>query len=175
MRKTVLTFGLIGGAIMAVLMVLTLPFQDQIGFDRGMIVGYTTMIAGFLLTFFGVKSYRDNVMGGSLSFGRALAVGALIALVSSLCYVVTWEIMYFGFMPDFMEKYQAHMLETARASGATEAQIAQRSAEGKQFAEMYKNPLINAAITLVEPLPVGLVVALASAGILRRHPAVATR
>src|SRR5256885_2829360 len=164
MKKTVWTFGLISGAIISILVVVTIPFQDEIGFDHSLVLGYTTMVLAFLLIYFGVRSYRDNVRGGTVRFGRALAVGALIALISSLCYVATWEVMYFKFMPDFLSKYQAHQLEKARAGGASEAAIAKQKAEMDKFGEMYKNPVINSAMTLVEPLPVGLVIALVSAG-----------
>jgi hypothetical protein len=91
MRKIVLTYGLIAGAILAVTFLVSLAFHDAIGFDRGMVVGYTSMVLAFLLIFFGVRSYRDNVAGGQVGFGRALAVGALIGVVASMCYVLTWE------------------------------------------------------------------------------------
>jgi hypothetical protein len=170
MKKTVLTFGLISGAVISVMMLLTIPFHDAIGFEiGGLIVGYTTMVLAFLLIYFGVRSYRDNVAGGTVRFGRAFAVGALIGLVSSMCYVATWEVMYFKFMPDFMDKYGAHVIEKARASGENEAAIAKRKEEMAKFAEMYKNPAFNAAVTLVEPLPVALLVALIAAGVLSRR------
>src|SRR5688572_23495497 len=96
MKKIVLTFGLIAGAILSAMMVITLPFHDQMGFDRAQIVGYTTMVAAFLLIFFGVKSYRDNVAGGLVTFGRAFLVGSLISLVASGCYVATWQVIYYS-------------------------------------------------------------------------------
>jgi hypothetical protein len=171
MKKTVLTFGLISGAVISGLMLLMLPFHDAIGFEiGGLIVGYATMLLAFLLIYFGVRSYRDNVAGGTVRFGRAFAVGALIGLVSSLCYVAAWEVVYFKFMPDFMDKYGAHVIEKARASGENEAAIAKRKEEMAKFAEMYKNPAFNAAVTLVEPLPVALLVALIAAGVLSRRP-----
>ena len=169
MKKTVLTFGLIAGAILSAMMLLTIPFHDRIGFDRMAVIGYTSMVIAFLLIFFGVRSYRDNVAGGTVGFGRALAVGTLIAVVASLCYVATWEVLYYRFMPDFMEKYSAHALEKARADGETEEALAARKAEMDRFAELYRNPAINAAITFAEPLPVALVVALVSAGVLSRR------
>jgi amino acid transporter len=168
MKKTVWTFGLISGAIISILMAITIPFQDEIGFDHSLLVGYTTMVLAFLLIYFGVRSYRDNVRGGSVRFGRAFAVGALIAVISSLCYVATWEVMYYKFMPDFLSKYQAHALDKARAAGASEDALAKQKAEMDKFGEMYKNPVVNAAMTIVEPLPVGLFIALVSAGILSR-------
>lgn len=169
MRKIVLTFGLISGAILSAMMLATTPFIDKIGYDKGFIIGYTSMVLGFLLIYFGLRSYRDNVAGGSVSFGRALSVGALIALVGSLCYVATWEAIYYGGLaPNFMENYQAHSIESARASGATEAQIAEKKAEMEKYAEWYRNPVLNAGMTFLEPLPVALVMSLVTAGVVSR-------
>lgn len=169
MKRVVLTFGLIAGAILSGMMLATIPFMDAIGFDWGTIIGYTSMVLAFLLIYFGVRSYRDNVAGGTVRFGRAFAVGALIAVVASLCYVATWEVIYFRIAPDFMAKMQTHMLDKARADGANADAIARKKAEMDEFAELYSNPAINAAITFVEPLPVGLIVALVSAGVLSRR------
>ena len=169
MRKIVLTFGLIAGAILSAMMLLTLPFHDTIGFDRGVVIGYTSMVLAFLLIFFGVRSYRDNVAGGTIRFGRAFAVGALIGVVASTCYVATWQVVYFNFMPDFLTKYNAHVLDKARAGGETEQAIALKKAEMDKFAELYRNPIVNAGFTFLEPLPVALVIALVSAGVLSRR------
>ena len=168
MKKTVLTFGLISGGILSVMMLVTVPFQDAIGWDRGEILGYTTMVLAGLLIYFGVRSYRELV-GGALGFGRALAVGAMIVAVSSVCYVVTWELIYYKLSPDFTQKYQAHMVEKARAGGASQADIDKKVADVQKFTELYKNPVINSAITFLEPLPVGLVIALVTAGVLGRR------
>ena len=100
MKKTVWTFGLISGAILSIMMAVTVPFEHKIGYDHALIVGYTTMVVSFLLIFFGVRSYRDNVGGGTVRFGRAFAVGALIAGIASLCYVATWEVIFYRFEPD---------------------------------------------------------------------------
>src|SRR5262245_52852430 len=101
MKKSVWTFGLISGGVISALMAITLPFQDAIGFDHSLTVGYTTMVLAFLFIYFGIRSYRDNVGKGSISFGRAMAIGSLIAAVSSACYVATWEVIYYEFSPDF--------------------------------------------------------------------------
>jgi Protein of unknown function (DUF4199) len=168
MRKIVLTFGLIAGVILSAMMLITLLFQDQIGFDKGAIIGYTTMVLAFLMVFFGVKSYRDNVAGGSVTFGRAFKVGLLITLVASVCYVATWEVIYYKLAPDFGDKYAAYAVAKARQSGATDAQIAVQAKQAADFKEMYKNPLVNIALTLLEPLPVGILFTLVAAGVLSR-------
>ena len=168
MRKIVLTFGLIAGAILSGMMLITLPFQDQIGFDKGVIIGYTSMVAAFLMVFIGVKTYRDNVAGGSVGFLQALKVGFLITAIATACYVATWEVVYYRFAPDFMEKYTAHAVEKAQKAGATDAQLAEKRKEMATLGETYKNPLVNIAMTLLEPLPVGLVFTLVAAGVLSR-------
>jgi hypothetical protein len=168
MRKIVLTFGLIAGAILSVMMLITIPFHDEIGFDKGLIIGYTTMVLAFLMVFFGIKSYRDNVAGGSVSFGRALGVGLLIVVIASVCYVATWELIYYKLEPDFADKYAAAMVKKARESGASEAEIAVKTKEASDFKRLYDNPLINIAYTLIEPLPVGILFALVGAGVLSR-------
>jgi len=169
MRKIILTFGLIAGAIMSVMMVITMTLVGRIDFDKGEVIGYTSMVVAFLMVFFGVKSYRDNVAGGEIKFGRAFLVGLAITAVASMCYVATWEVLYYKVWPDFPEKYAAHQIERARASGATEAEIAVQQQQMEKFKILYKNPIINAAISFLEPLPVGLILTLVTAGVLRKR------
>jgi len=168
MKKIVLTFGLISGAIMSALMLATVPFMHQIGMNRALVIGYTTMVLAFLLVFFGIRSYRENVGEGRISFGRALSVGLLIMLITCAFYVITWEFVYFNFMPDFAEKYAAFALEDARSKGASAADLAQQAEEMKKFQVLYNNIFYNVAFTLLEPLPVGLIMTFISALILRR-------
>ncbi|HLS47895.1 MAG TPA: DUF4199 domain-containing protein [Gemmatimonadales bacterium] len=170
MRRFVLTYGLIGGAILSALMFITfLGFHDQIGFGTtGLIVGYTGMVMGFLMVYFGVKAYRDSVAPEGLSFGRAFKVGLLITLVATVCYVASWQVIYYGFAPDFMDQYAAYSLEEARQAGASGAELAEKAAKMEEFKEMYRNPLVNIGFTFLEPLPVGLVFTLVTAGVLGR-------
>ena len=170
MKKTVLTFGLISGAVAAVLMNSLVLFADRIGFDKAVIVGYTTIVVSLLLVPFGIRSYRENVGGGNITFGRAFAVGILITLISCICYVVAWEILYFKFLPDFAERYTAYMVEKARAAGASQQAIEATRQEMKNMKAMLDNPLINGAMAFIEPFPVGLVITLVSAAILRKKP-----
>jgi hypothetical protein len=85
MKKTTLTFGLISGALSSLMMVATIPFADRIGFDHSYLVGYTVIVLSFLLVFFGIRSYRDNIGDGQITFARACAVGISITLISCIC------------------------------------------------------------------------------------------
>jgi uncharacterized protein DUF4199 len=166
-KKIVWTFGLIAGGVLSAMMLITMPFEASFE-GVAEIVGYTTMVLAFLLIFFGVRSYRDTVGGGSVSFGRALAIGALITTVSSLCYVATWELIYFKFAPTMAARFDAVAIEKAKRGAASPEEAQRKTAETQRFLSLYKNPFINSAITFLEPLPVGIVIALVSAGVLRR-------
>src|SRR4030095_16912765 len=107
------------------------------------------------------------VVGGSIAFTRAPGLGLLITVVSCVCYVVTWEVMYFyfGFWRDFMDKYAAYMVERAKAAGASAQAIELQMKQMETYKEMYANPLFNIAMTFVEPFPVGLLISFMSAAI----------
>jgi uncharacterized protein DUF4199 len=168
MKKTVLTFGLMSGAVSAALMLATLPFVDALGFDKGEIVGYTAIVLSFLLVFFGIRSYRQHVGAGRMTFGRGFGVGILITLITCAFYVATWEVIYFKLKPGFGEKYAGYMVAQAKASGASQEAIDASVREAQSFKAMYDKPLVNAAITFTEPFPVGLAMTVISAAVLRR-------
>jgi len=172
MKRTIIIFGLISGAISSAMMFLTLPLINRgtINHDNGYAIGYTSIFLSFLLVFFGIRSYRESV-GGSISFGRAFAVGIGITLISCVFYVASWEILYYNFMPDFVDKYTAHTIAKMRDSGASDAAILAKKKQMDEMKAWYDNPLMNAAVTFLEPFPVGLIVTLVSAGILRKRKA----
>jgi hypothetical protein len=171
MKKTVLTFGLIAGVIISVLMGGSLLIANRIGSAHSMMLGYTIMVASFLLVHFGIRSYRDNALAGQISFRRAFACGLLITLITCVCYVAMWEVLYFNFMPHFMDGYFAAEIHKVQSSGLDPATTAARVAAIERSQRLYQNPLVNMAYTFMEPLPVGLLITLLSAAILRRNTA----
>lgn len=175
MKKSILTFGLISGVLSSVMMCATLPLlRDMNHGEKGMVVGYTTIVLSFLLVYFGIRSYRDNLGGGGLTFGRGFAIGICITLISCVFYVVTWEILYFNFMHGFMDSYFARLVEKAQSGPGTPEAIQAKIAAIRHSQQLYQNPLVNALYTFIEPFPVGLCITLISAAILRRKALVET-
>src|SRR5271170_5367243 len=168
MKKTVLTFGLIAGVIISVLMDGSVLLADKIGSGHSLILGYANMVASFLLIYFGIRSYRDNNLAGQISFGRAFSCGILITLITIVCYVATWELLYFNFMPHFMDSYFAAQIHRVQSSGLDPATTAAQVAAIQHSQQLYQNPLVNIAYTFIEPFPVGLVITLLSAALLRK-------
>jgi hypothetical protein len=169
MRRIVLGHGVASGLVISAMLLATVPFLDRLGFDLGAVLGYASMVAASLFVYAGVRRYRDTVAGGTIGFGRAFGVGMLVVAVASLCYTATWQAMYARIGPEFMARYQAHALEQTRADGASEAELERKRAELARYAELYRNPAVNAAITFLEPLPVGVLAALATAAVLGRR------
>lgn len=172
MKKNIIIYGLIAGTIVSVTMLSTVNYMSHcngnVDYDISLLVGYASMLISFSLVYVGIRNYRDKYNGGLISFGKAFRIGILIVLIASTMYVLAWLIDYFFFIPDFMEKYSAHMLGELKANGASQVEIDKQVKEMANFAEMYKNPFFNALMTYAEILPVGLIVTLISSLILKR-------
>lgn len=174
MKKIIIVCGLIGGLIVSAMMVTSAGMCYSSGsFDTGMVLGYTSMILAFSLVFVGIKNYRDKYNEGMISFGKAFRIGLYITLIASSIYVLAWLIDYYFFIPDFMDKYASHMLEKIKSSGAAQLEIDKQAKEMAGYKEMYKNPLFVILLTYAEILPVGLIITLISALILKRKKTVA--
>ena len=171
MTRGVWIFGLIAGGILAVAMGLMIPLavNGVISYDLTEIFGYSSMLLAFILIFMGIRSERER-RGGTISFGQAFKTGMFIALIASSVYVLTWQIMYHTAFPDFGDKYAEHVLGKMRAAGESQAAIDAETAKMESFKKLYKNPLYNIGITFLEVLPIGLLIALISAAILKRRP-----
>lgn len=172
MKKNIIIYGLIAGIVVAILMLLSVNYlsycEGNVDYNTSMLIGYASMLIAFSLVFVGIRNYRDKYNGGVISFGKAFKIGIMIVLIASTIYVVAWLIDYFFFMPDFAEKYSAHMLDQLKASGASQAEIDKQTKEMANIARMFKNPFFNAIMTYAEILPVGLIVTFISSLILKR-------
>ncbi len=170
MAKIVLIFGLLSGAIAGLLMWILMGSvnSDAINFDNGILWGYATMIIALSMVFFGIKSYRDN-HGGHISFFKGLQVGILISLISAVCYAASWEIYYPKVGDEFMQKYTAYYLDKMKKQGSSDDEIETARVESEKFMEMYRNFFIRFGFSLMEILPVGVIVTLVSAALLRKR------
>lgn len=169
MKKTALVFGLINGILICSMMIYSTAACCKNPETKGNdVLGYASMLVAAAFIFIGIKHFRDKYQDGFISFSKAFQVGLLITLIASTMYVVVWLIDYYVFIPEFMDKYSEHVLFRAKSAGATPAELAEKAKEMAEFKEMYKNPLFVVLITFVEVLPIGLIVALISAAVLKR-------
>ncbi len=169
MKNPIWKYGLLAGGIVVVLMYGSFLLQgDDFDFSRGELYGYATMIISLSMIFFGVKSYRDNILEGGITFGKAFQVGLYIALIAAAIYVIAWMLYSSFAATDFMDQYYQYAMEQLQNSGATQEEIDKQVANMERYKEMYKNPFFKMGITFMEIFPVGLIVALITAFVLRR-------
>ncbi len=169
MKKIVLIFGIIGGLTVTVLMFTTMPlWQENMDFKTGEIVGYISMVVSLSTIFFGIKSFRDNQMDGSISFGKGFQVGILITLTASVIYVVGWMVYSHVIDPEFMDRYYTFSIQELQESGKPAAEIEAQIKGMESFKEMYKSPLVQIGITFLEIFPLGLLITLISSLVLMK-------
>lgn len=162
-----LIFGGLSGSIIIATLIIGLTLADRVQFAATEWFGYLIMLVALSFILMGVKRYRDVERGGVIDFGRALGVGIAIALVAALVYVIAWEgyLALTGYR--FMDQYVAGIIKARQAAGVTGAALAREVAELDAMRKSYANPLFRLPMTFVEIAPVGLIVALASAALLR--------
>ena len=172
MQKTILRFGLISGCVAALLLFGITLITKMIGFDKGFensaYFGYGAILISMSLVYFGIRSYRDEQKESTLTFGKGLLIGLGIMMISCVIYSLAWLVIYYNFIPNFIEDYAQHSLSKAQQAGAGSAELAKITSQMDQMKAWYKNPFSIFAITLAEPMPVGLLVALISAFVLKR-------
>ena len=171
MKKIILVNGLIAGTIVSAMLLISYSFSvdKKIDMDSSMLIGYASMVISLSVIFFGVKTYRDHYLGGSISFGNALMVGMLITVVATLLYATTWVVYSYTVATDFSEFFTQSYLEDLSAKGATEAEIQAEKTKLEEWSEMYENPVIRFLMTTLEILPVGIIISLVAAAILRKR------
>ncbi|WP_310468212.1 DUF4199 domain-containing protein [Sphingomonas sp.] len=165
--KYALTYGLLSGLVIIAVMLTGLTMTGQDNFFSSEWFRYLVMLVALTFIFVGVKRFRDVERGGVIKFGPALLMGLAIAAVAGLAYVVVWEIYLAATDYRFMDEYVTGILQAREAAGASPAELARKAAELNELRQSYGNPLFRVPMTFLEIFPVGLLVALVSAALLR--------
>ncbi len=170
MLRNILTYGVIAGLIVGIplfTMGVTLD-HGHVGGAWGMVIGYTIMLVALTTVFVAVKRRRDTELGGVIRFWPAFGYGLAISTVAGLIYVLAWEAAMLFMDSSFAATYAQATLDAARAEGASAAEMATLQAQMNDFVTMYANPAMRVAMTFfMEFFPVGLLVSLISAALLR--------
>ena len=177
MLDKILRYGLIAGVIVAVPMLgMTLYMNGHhLPTGYGMLIGYSTMLIALSTVFVAIKRHRDEHGGGVIGFWPAFALGLGISFVASVCYVLAWEATVAIMHLDFANSYANAMIEQQKARGMSGAALDAFVAEMEQFKTNYANPLFRLPMTFIEIFPVGVLVSLISAGLLRNRRFLALR
>ena len=126
------------------------------------IIGFGSMLLAFIFVIRGIKQERET-NSGVITFGKAFLTGLSISLVISTIYVIVWLIVYYNFFPNFMEQYSEMVLKNTNPE-----ELVAKTAEMNQMKEWYKSPIMIILLTLMEILPIGIVVSLIGALVLKK-------
>ncbi len=168
-KKTVLTYGLASGAVTSTLMLAANSLLASKRLATSDFIGYSSIVLMGLIVFFGIRSYRQNVGEGRMTFLQGFGVGVGITLISCTLYLATFQLLFYELRPGIEETYAECMIERARRSGASDAEIIETTKQARRIVGLLRNPWSNIALTLLEPLPMGLVLTTVSAAILRKR------
>lgn len=168
MLRTILKYGVIAGLVVGGFQVVTFTaFSGMPPLKYGLLIGYTTMLIALSAVFVGIKRHRDVDRGGVIGFWPAFGVGLGVSFVAGIFYVIAWEAVQAMTQMDFASSYAQAILESETAKGASAEALAKLSADMETFKVQYANPLFRLPMTFAEIFPVGVLVSLVSAGLLR--------
>ena len=178
MLRKIIVYGTIAGLIVgAGMFAFTLPNLQNGHSDAPymMGIGYLMMLVALSAVFVAVKRHRDIALGGIIKFWPALALGLGISFVASILYALAWDAALAITHMDFAADYAKGMIDGAVAKGASPEALANVTADAAKFKSDYANPLYRLPMTFVEMFPVGVLVSLVSAGLLRNSRFLAGR
>ncbi len=168
MLKKILTYGVIAGLIVGLAFIGTTVAMSGLSHSAyGVVIGYLSMLVALSAVFVAIKRRRDEDLGGVIKFWPAFGMGLGISAVAGIFYVLTWEAVQAYTHMDFANDYSKALIQQKIAAGVTGEALAKFTAEMEQFKIQYAKPLYRLSMTFAEIFPVGVLVSLVSAGLLR--------
>lgn len=170
MIRTILVFGAIAGFVVGgFLFGTTVALHGRPLLEHGLLIGYTSMLVALSAVFIGIKRHRDIDRGGVIGFWPAFGMGVAMSVVAGIFYVLAWEAAMAVTQADFASTYAAFVLEQEKANGASAEALATLTAQLDEFKVQYADPLFRLPMTFAEIFPVGVLVSLVSAALLRNR------
>ncbi len=172
MGKKILLYGSVSGGILTALFVLShIFFMKNFSaemWETGEIIGYSSMIIALTAIFFGVKTYRDKVLGGKITFNKAFTLGAGISAIASVIFGIYVYFLYTAIAPDLSGKMIEIYREKIKTSGQTQEVINRQLEEFDKEAPMWNNPVLQSFVMLITVFFIGIIISLITAVILKK-------
>lgn len=167
MQKIALTYGVLSGAITIVVLILGLVVSEGGSFLTSELFGYLVMLVALSMIFIGIKRYRDQELGGVIRFIPAFAMGLAIAAIAAIIYTIVWELYLMSSGYTFIDSYVNSAIEAKKAASLAGEKLAQEIVELEEMRTSYGKIYIRMPMTFLEIFPVGLIIAILSAALLR--------
>jgi Protein of unknown function (DUF4199) len=168
MLNKILSYGAIAGLIVGlVLFGTTVAMNGHPPSAYGAVIGYSSMLIALSAVFVAIKRRRDDDLGGVIKFWPAFGLGLGISVVAGIFYVLAWEAALAYTHMDFAGDYGKYLIKQKIAAGVSGDALAKFTADMQQFKQQYDQPIYRLTMTFSEIFPVGVLVSLVSAGLLR--------
>jgi hypothetical protein len=171
MPTRIIAYGVLWGLLLSVMNFAPIPFSDKLNFAWWRKTGDALLIIGSLSAYFGIRSVREDVTGGYISFKLSVKIGLWITLVASTVCLFTWLIIFYQVSPDFPSAYGLDVINRMRSANKSDFEIRQAQELMMFYNGMLRHPMLNLLIIFIKPIPVGIVATLLSAAnLFKKNP-----
>lgn len=164
MKNSIIIFGTISGLVVITSTILGVQY------GRGSVwLGFLVMFIALSTIYVAIKQHRDSVLGGVISFKTGLLMGIGISAMAAVVYTAVWEVYLYVTDYAFTETMANSIIEAGRLPNASDADLRASIEQAESFRQQYGNALVRIPMTFLEIFPVGIIVSLFSAWLLRNH------
>jgi len=169
--KHALNYGVILGLILIIFQVIVYIFNIiTLSLWAGTIIGAVNLILLIICISVFIKSYRNNVLGGFIKYGRALWFGTVIAL-SGAILVAIYSFVFNSYIdPDYLENtakaMQQKTTEYMESMGVPQSEI--DKAADRMGGQMQTSPLKGALWSIPGTAILGFIISLIAAAVLKK-------
>jgi hypothetical protein len=128
-----------GGLILFSLIMYSIDINMQ---SPLMYLAFLILAAGI---FFGITSYRDNFLGGFISYGKCIAVGVMISLFASILLAVYSYLFFTFFDTTSIQKILDMTEEKLVKKGMSDEQIEM----GMKYTAKFMTPVWMSTMTVI--------------------------
>lgn len=175
MQRIIWLYGIIAGVFLGGFLLIGFALSSGNG-NLGIseVVGYLSMLIAMSLVVVGIKRIRDRHLNGTISFGKAFMIGMYIVLIANVIYSGAWTVYTQVSDSNFYAEYYEMQKQKMEEEGIDEEAIDMMDAEAQKMLKLMENPFMIFGFTFItELLPVGFLVSLISALILKRKSSTA--
>lgn len=165
-KTSLFSHSLLWGAILGIILVvysLILYFLDQ-STNKGL--GYVTWIIIIVCLFYAMKSYRDSVNQGTLSYGNAFVIGLLVAIIAGFISSVFTYIQFRFISPEIIDKMLQMTEDKLMSKGMSDDMIEKSIEMSKKF----MTPIIMSIMGFIMTVIIGGILSLIIAAIAKKDP-----
>ncbi|MFO7939470.1 MAG: DUF4199 domain-containing protein [Bacteroidales bacterium] len=122
-----------GGLYIGLALIIFSLITWAAGIHQNKYVNYLTFIILGVILFFTIKSYRDQVLGGAITYGRVLGYGVLASLTTGVILAIYTYLFFTVIDPDAINQMRIAQEEAMFEQGLSAEQVEMSMEIAKRF------------------------------------------